>query len=604
MNIKSKIRSIVGDLLAKTGSFNADRGIIKNVVLNPYSVPSELNKGHLGGFIRILATDIDNAKQIQKQLELHKNELPFSSIHIADQPINHTNRPHKPGHFDCSVIVKVIPSMLAQSSLRLSQEGALRNVVVGDGGKSERVVIDFSSPNVAKPFHFGHLKSTILGNFIANINQYLGNQVTKVNYIGDWGTQYGLLSLGLEKFGDEEDESSSPLRKLLNVYVRANEVSKNDASFHNEAKRRFLLLDKSIDSEQFDLWRQIRDLSLEELKNSYERLGITFDAYEFESDYAKSSTSLVERMKVNDLVVRADDGLMSVTVIKNESELQIPIQKSDGASLYLTRDLAAAISRKERYNFDKMLYVVGSDQEKHFFCLAEIAKKLGYDWHNRLVHVKMGKVVGMSSRSGKFVLLSDIIAEATKRYIEATKNTPTSKVNNDAEIEEVGRHLALTAMYVYDMRRLRTSNYEFDWDLVMNEKSKSGINLQTSYARLANLLDRASSIGLEPYNCSNEMPVELDKSINSLEAMNLLSVLNEFDTVMQHSYHSLDPSYLVWHAMNLCKVANRARQSEKLWVLGERNEEIARIRLSLFKMAHSQLELAIKLIGLKPLTKV
>lgn len=470
-------------------------------------------------------------------------------------------------------------------------------------GASQKVVIDFSSPNIAKPFHFGHLKSTILGNYLANINEFVGNQVVRLNYIGDWGTQYGLLSLGLERF-EHDLNTTSPnqkVKQLLDIYVKATEHGKTDETFYSAAKKRFKECE-SQDSEAHKRWLEIRNISLEELKKSYHILGITFDEFEFESTHARELDFVISRLESSQISQRSADGMLSARVEQNGRCFEIPVLKADGTSLYITREIAAAIKRKDKYNFDKMLYVVGADQAKHLHCLCDIIKNLGYEWHDQLVHVKMGKVLGMSSRSGTSILLSDIIEEATKRYIETTKATPTSKVLNEQDkLEDVGRNLALSALFVYDMRIKRTKSYDFVWHQVMNVTDKSGIHMQTAFARLCSLLRKNQELGMEPLRSVEEINPD---ALECVEATNLLDHMDKLASVIGLSFDEMNPHHLVNHTFALCKAINRARQSPNLRVIGESNKEYAKTRLTLFKAAHTQLELIMKLLGLKPLSRV
>lgn len=471
-------------------------------------------------------------------------------------------------------------------------------------GPKQRIVIDFSSPNIAKPFHFGHLKSTILGNYLANINEFLGNEVVRLNYVGDWGTQYGLLSLGLERFNHDLSSKTSTkqkLRQLLDIYVKANELGASDETFYAEAKQRFKELGDGDNSDSHKIWQEIRNISLEELKESYRVLGVTFDQYEFESEHARNLDSVINLLESSQIARRSADGMLSATVQRKEKSFEIPVMKADGTSLYITRDIAAAIRRKGKYNFDKMLYVVGADQEKHFHCLVDIIKNLGYDWYDQLVHVKMGKVLGMSSRQGSFVLLSDIIEEATKRYIETTKATPTSKVDDQEELENVGRNLALSALFAYDMRNKRTKSYEFAWNQVMNVNDRSGIHLQTTYARLCSLINKNQDLGVRPIESIEELDCD---ALSCPKATKLLDHMDRLANVINTSYETMNPGELVHHTFALCKAINIARKSDQLWVMGESNAKYAQTRLSLFKAAHDQLELILKLLGLRPLSRV
>lgn len=499
--------------------------------------------------------------------------------------------------------------MSLQQNLKIiplaAHRAAARRAAASDK-QPQRIVIDFSSPNIAKPFHFGHLKSTILGNFIANLNQYYGHQVTRLNYIGDWGTQYGLLSLGLDTpdLGmQKEGANKNALERLLAVYVAANARGIEDENFYQAAKQRFRAMESGQDAGLLAQWQEIRSISLEELKGAYEQLGVSFDVFEFESDYARRCAEIIEQLKESGHLKETPDGAMATEVIKNDKPLEVPVMKSDGSSLYLTRDIVAARHRKEKYQFDRMYYVVGASQEKHFHCLREIVNRLGHDWAKQLMHVKTGKVKGMSSRTGEAVLLSKIIEEATRGYEEMTRKVPTSKVSSSGpELERVGQQLALSALYVFDMRNKRTRDYQFDWHHVMVPGERSGIHLQTTYARLNSLRGKAlEQRGLRPFESLEELDYD---SVRCIDGVHLINVLNELPRKLDQSYQTLDPCPLVNHALLLSKASNRARQSDWLHVLHETDDQKARSRLSLFESARAQLDFLIRLIGLEPLERV
>lgn len=606
MSIKGKIRTILADSLHRFDVKSAkdrvlNRGIVKNIIIDDDQLPLELESQRAGGFIRILATGPDNAKQISSILKQNKDELGIKSVEIVDKVLKYKQKTNEEPIFHTSVLVRTEPKTAIGSTLScINSEDYLRKEIRGNDAQSERVVIDFSSPNIAKPFHFGHLKSTILGNYLANLNKFVGNNVTKINYVGDWGTQYGLLSLGLDEFGSLEVAKRSPLRYLLDIYVKANERGKLDPDFYTKARQRFLELEDGSDCELLSKWNMVRDLSLKELKESYNRLGVEFDVMDCESGHAKKAYKLVQEMKSKNIARELEDGVICIDIEKNNKMIQVPLLKSDGASLYVSRDVATAIDRKTEYDFDRMLYVVGADQEKHFHSLREIIRKLGYDWADRLIHVKMGKVVGMSSRSGNVVLLSDIIDEVTRRYIESTKGIPTSKATSEHEIEEIGKHLALACLFVYDLRNRRTNNYEFDYDLVVMDGQRSGIQLQVCHSRLFNLVEKARRAGIEPLQPIDKVHPE---AFRCLEAIHLVSLLDEFDSELHDSYHLMEPRTLVNHGLQLSKFINKARQSPWLQVLQEPQVEVARCRLTLFEVARKQLEFIIKMIGLKPLER-
>lgn len=501
----------------------------------------------------------------------------------------------------------------------LADISILRKTLLGKLDRPKRVLIDFSSPNIAKPFHYGHLKSTILGNFLANLHELHGYQVTRLNFIGDWGTQYGLLSMGLDEDCEasscleEADGSTLAIERLLDVYVKANKRGREDQEFFQKAKERFRMMDIDRDEDRLAQWRKIRQLSLRELNLSYERLGISFDVYQYESEFTKGSRDLVAQMQSKGMIHQREsdtesDKVWVTDVVKNGKLYLVPVMKSDGTSLYITRDLMAAITRKKIYDFDKHLYVVGNDQEQHFTFVKDILNRLvDQSWPNNLIHVKMGKIRGMSSRFGNSLLLSSIIDEARDRFIESTTNTVTRKVFEADHLQDVGLQLALSSLFVYDMRNKRTRDYSFNWERAMSGGNRSGLQLQASYARLCNVHDLAKvTRGLDVYGSLEDIDYteESFKYQSNPEVDELINCLNQLPTVLENAMDQFDAQPLLHHAFQLSSLSNIVRRSPSLNIGREPNEISARSRLTLFDCVRQHLELIIELIGLKPLRKI
>lgn len=285
--------------------------------------------------------------------------------------------------------------------------------------KPKNIVVEFSSPNIAKPFHVGHLRSTIIGNFISNLNIFTRNKVTRLNYLGNWGTQFGLIKVGVKdlKYTPEEIQKD-PLKLLYQSYVHANKLAEKNPEILNEAKIEFTKLETS--SGDLTEWKTWMDYSKNELINTYQRLGVTFDEYNYESDYsAKDIQHVLELLREKNIIKKDGDG-KEVAQIEDR---KVTVLKSDGSSLYLSRDIAAAIDRFKKYNFYKMLYIVDNSQSNHFHDLKNILYKMDLPWAHRIFHVKFGRIKGMSSRKGSTVFLKDILDECrnvmVKRQIES-----------------------------------------------------------------------------------------------------------------------------------------------------------------------------------------
>lgn len=274
---------------------------------------------------------------------------------------------------------------------------------------TENIIIEFSSPNIAKPFHMGHLRSTIIGNALANLFMIFNHHVIRINYLGDWGTQFGYLKLGMELSNSTNDEiKKNPIKHLFDAYVNANRLAENDKQFAEKARNIFTNMENG-DSSDLNAWNQYREYTVAELKQVYKRLGVHFDIYEWESQYCKSNIKhILNCLQEQNLLFTETDGKQSYETKDGKC---VPLVKSDGSTLYLTRDVAAIVERQKNYHFDRMIYVVGNDQHAHFQTLFEIVQCFGVPNANKLQHVKFGRVEKMSTRRGNVVFLADVLDE-------------------------------------------------------------------------------------------------------------------------------------------------------------------------------------------------
>lgn len=284
------------------------------------------------------------------------------------------------------------------------------------------VVVEFSSPNIAKPFHVGHIRSTIIGNFISNLQEYMKNKVVRLNYLGDWGTQFGYTKLGVNKLNySEQAIKENPIKLLYESYVHANKLAEGDKNIHNMAMEEFLKLEQGS-VEDLEKWKAYTNYALENLKPMYKRLGVIFDEYHLESMYSKQNIqNLLDKMISLRVLEKQSDGRMSVNI----NDRNVPLVKSDGSSLYLTRDIAAAIDRYEKYKFDQMLYIVENGQNDHFNALKKILDRMDIPWSNRIRHIKFGRIKGMSSRKGNVVFLKDLLDETKELMYERRVQSPS-----------------------------------------------------------------------------------------------------------------------------------------------------------------------------------
>lgn len=296
------------------------------------------------------------------------------------------------------------------------------------GEKPKNVIVEFSSPNIAKPFHVGHLRSTIIGNYIANINNFLRNNVKTINYLGDWGTQFGFVKLGLTLTNvTEETLKKDPINVLYNAYVHANKLAEEDPLLADKARNIFQKLESGDENSLSD-WELFRKYTIEELNQTYKRIGVKFDEYEWESMYSIKEINriITEIERLNLLSTDSDNR----KVISLGNKKLVPIIKSDGSSLYITRDIAAAVNRFEKYKFDTMYYVVDNSQTHHFGNLLNILKAMKLPWADRLQHIKFGKIRGMSTRKGTAVFLKDFLDETRAVMKEKQIKSPSEIIKN------------------------------------------------------------------------------------------------------------------------------------------------------------------------------
>ncbi|XP_046398880.1 probable arginine--tRNA ligase, mitochondrial [Ischnura elegans] len=471
--------------------------------------------------------------------------------------------------------------------------------------QKSKVVIEFSSPNIAKPFHLGHLRSTILGNFLGNIYEFVGHDVTRINYLGDWGTQFGLLSLGL-KFENVSDEylGKDPINILYSAYVSANKRASQDSSITDKAREIFHNLEIGASGRSDSLssnecmhemrqWEKIRNYTVQELSLVYNRLGVKFDEYAWESDYRCAKIMpLLQQMEQEGLLSVDSSGKKVMEVDGYENP--VTLVKSDGTTLYLTRDVACALERYRRLNFKQMLYVVDNSQSNHFTALFYILGKLGVAPSEEeqslatLKHVKFGRVRGMSTRKGTSVFLQDILDEAQAIMKEKILNSPNTKISKEM-INETADVLGTSAVIVNDLKQRRQREYDFEWSHILQVEGDSGIRLQYTHSRLCNL----------EKNCGVEIPLQCDPLLlPEPEVTNLVREMARFEEVMFKSYNELEACHLVVYLFQLCNHINKAF---KVLQVKDQVDKTGGQRLLLFHASRLILNQGMKTLGLKPL---
>lgn len=455
--------------------------------------------------------------------------------------------------------------------------------------KPKNIVVEYSSPNIAKPFHVGHLRSTVIGNFVANIKNVIGHKVFRLNYLGDWGTQFGLLCIGFKAFGSEDELQKNPIGHLFKVYVAANDLMVKDNSVFDEAKAFFTKMENG-DKEALSQWKQFRKLSIEELQSTYKHLGIQFDAFHGESMYGSKAEDILGMLQERNLLLNRDGAYVMELEFGKQKMRTVPLKKKDGSTLYLSRDVAAAVDRKEKFEFDEMYYVVENGQSDHFTALFGIIEKMGLDWHRCLHHVKFGRIRKMSTRKGNVFFLSDLLDEAKERTLEAMKKSPNTRVTGS--LEAVADVLGTSAVFVNDMMSRRGMDYDFSWERVVQTKGSTGPQLQYTHARLWSLQN----------SCGVNLTANVDAALLAEpEAIHLIRCLARFDEVISEANQRLEPCVVVVYLFQLCDLVHAA--TAKLRVKGER-QSLAQARLFLFVCARIVLHSGMKILGLHPLEEM
>eukprot|EP00842_Homolaphlyctis_polyrhiza_P002018 jgi/Hompol1/2817/HPOL_003033-RA len=463
-------------------------------------------------------------------------------------------------------------------------------------------VVEFSSPNIAKPFHVGHIRSTIIGNFIKKMLDASGWGSISLNYLGDWGKQYGLLAVGFQKYGNYEELESDPIRHLYEVYVRINSEAEKDTSIHDEARAYFKRMEDG-DQEAYGLWKRFRDLSIVKYKEIYGRLNIEFDVYSGESQYSLNQMRDVLN-ELSDLgLLVPDQGALIVDLKKYKLDVAV-IGKTDGSLLYLSRDIAAAIDRHNIYDFEQMFYVVGNQQDHHFKQLFRILELQGKTWAEKCNHIGFGMIKtkdgNMSTRKGTVVFLEDILANAK----EEMHSVMLKNENKYAQIEDphtVADIVGQSAIMIQDMSSRRSKDYVFDWSRVFSFEGDTGPYLQYAHSRLCSI-ERQAANSSTPVTVSIDQLDEIDFSqLTEPQAFEVIDAIAAYPDVVREVGKTYEPCGIVAYAMRLSHSVSSA--IDVLWVANQ-PRPLAQARLALYVAARITLGNALSILGFRPLTRM
>ncbi|KAF7309673.1 DALR-1 domain-containing protein [Mycena indigotica] len=462
-------------------------------------------------------------------------------------------------------------------------------------GKGKKVVIEYSSPNIAKSFHVGHLRSTIIGGFLANLYKACGWDVVSMNYLGDWGTQFGLIATGFEKYGSAEELKKDAIKHLFEVYVKVNKDADADPEVKAEASRWFKRMEDG-DESALKNWRIWRELSVKKYIEEYDRLNIAFDEYTGESKVGKEwQDKALARLDELGLIEDVDGA--KIVNLEQWKMGRAVLRKRDGTSIYLTRDIGGAIERYEKYQFDKMIYVVSSQQDLHLSQFFKILELMQFPWAASLQHVNYGLVQGMSTRKGTVVFLDQIIKEAGQvMHEQMQKNEEKYKAVEDPE--NVSLEIGITGVKIQDMAAKRINNYTFNWDRMKSFEGDTGPYLQYAHVRLSSIARKNPNL----YPLPPPSQIDIASLATSSHAREIVFLLGTYPDVVKVAMKTQEPSGVVTFLFRLSHAISSAW--EVLVVKGEEDIQKARARLWMYECARDVLGSGMRLLSIRPLDRM
>ncbi|XP_055981140.1 probable arginine--tRNA ligase, mitochondrial isoform X3 [Sorex fumeus] len=411
-----------------------------------------------------------------------------------------------------------------------------------------------------------------------------------MNYLGDWGMQFGLLGTGFQLFGYEEKLQCNPLQHLFEIYVQINKEAAEDESITKSAQKFFQRLEVG-DLQALALWQRFRDLSIEEYIRIYKRLGVHFDEYSGESFYREKSQEVLKLLDSKGLLQKTIKGTAVVDLSGNGDPSSVcTVMRSDGTSLYATRDLAAAIDRMDKYNFDTMIYVTDKGQRKHFQQVFQMLQIMGYDWAQRCQHIPFGVIRGMKTRRGDVTFLEDVLNEIQLRMLQNMSSVKTTKELENPK--ETAEKVGLAALIIQDFKGSLSSDYQFSWDRVLQSRGDTGVFLQYTHARLHSLEETFGCGYLDDFNTPY---------LQEPQCISVIQHLLRFDEVLYRSSQDLEPKHIVNYLLTLSHLAAVAH---KTLHIRDSPPEVAGARLHLFRAVRSVLANGMKLLGITPVCKM
>ncbi|BFN04224.1 arginine--tRNA ligase [Clostridium tetani] len=456
-------------------------------------------------------------------------------------------------------------------------------------GKGRKALIEYSSPNIAKPFHVGHLFSTAIGNALYKIFTFEGYDCERLNHLGDWGTQFGKLIAAYKRWVDEEALEKEPIKELLRIYVKFHDEAEKDPALEEEGRLHFKRLEDG-EEEEVKLWKKFRELSLKEFEKVYHMLNVEFDSYAGESFYGDKMDAVVEEIDEKGLLVESNGA--KVVMLEDYNMPPCIIKKSDGATIYATRDLATAIYRKKTYDFYKSIYVVGLEQSLHFKQVFTTLKLMGHDWADDCTHIGFGLVRftdrKLSTRKGEVIFLEDLLKESVDKTLEII-NEKNSELENK---EETAKKIGIGAVIFTYLKNNRERDIVFSWDEMLSFDGETGPYVQYSYARGKGILRK-----------SGEIQGDVDYSkLNSKEEFELVKTLEGFNKSILQAIEKLEPSIVTRYVIEVAKAFNKFYNHNS--ILNAEDEEIKKARIKLVESTCQVIKNALNLLGIEVVEKM
>lgn len=442
------------------------------------------------------------------------------------------------------------------------------------------IIVEYSSPNIMKPFSVAHLRSTMIGNSIANIYDFLGYKVIRINHLGDWGTQFGKMCYAFTAWGNKKDLNKNPIKYMLSLYVKFHKEAEKDPSLEDRGREWFARLEKG-DKTAKAFWSLFRSLSLKEYSRLYKRLNVKFNSVTGESFYEPYLKPTIELLKKKSLVERSDNAL----IVDLKPLTPCILQKSDGSSIYATRDIAAAIYRAKTYHFDENLYVVDTRQSLHFQQVFKVLELAGFPWYNHCKHINFGVMKFnddvMSTRQGKIIFLEDLLDESVSSVKSIIQQKNPKLKNKDKVAEQVG----LGAIIFWDLSHDRILDINFDWEKVLDFNGETAPYLQYTYARASSILRKVKNSSKPNYS-----------KLIAPEELGLIKQLSLFDDALKNASNQYKPSIIAKYLLVLARKFNDFYQNCHCNIVGD--AQLVKARLNLVKKTKEILSLGLGFLGI------